>query len=452
MKIKKRLLIAMIAVSIFAVGVNTALISMLTLRYFGAYLQTNYELHQTLIMDYLSETMADDTYSAQQMENELRTHLNDPIVGIAVYDANGNLIVSVQTDINAHMNAYRGMNGMRGRMAEESDVFDVQNNGVTVGSLTITRYGTARTSLVAWQFESALIRNSLLSIGIVLGVTLIFGALLSKNMSRDLIRTAEFARTIDLGEEDKPIKLSKAKEIRIIQQSLLSLRSRLKIKQAARKTLADELIHQSRTPLTILQSHLEAMQDGVVEMTPEEIKICSEQIQTLTEIISDIDGLIDDARQDVQKTQAESFDLTKMIGQIAAGLQIQFDKKSIALQVQCPQEKLMLSTDRYLLSQALYNVLTNACKYTQAGGHVIVSCVKSGASAILRIEDDGAGVATDDIPYLFEAYRRGSSAAGEGEGLGLYIAKSNLQAIGGDILFEPNQPKGSIFVIHIPFV
>lgn len=451
MKIKKRLLIAMIVVSIFAVGVNTALISMLTLRYFGAYLQTNYELHQTLIVDYLSETMTGG-YSTQQMENELRTHLNDPIIGIAVYDTSGNLIASVQTDMNEHMNAYRGMNGMRRRMSEETDVFEVQSNGITVGSLIITRYGTARNSLVAWQFESALIRNGLISIGIVLGVTLVFGALLSRNMSRDLIRTAEFARTIDLGQEDIPFKLSKAKEIRVIQQSLLSLRSRLKIKQAARKALADELIHQSRTPLTILQSHLEAMQDGVIEMTSEEIKICNEQIHTLTEIISDIDGLIGHVRQDVQKTQAETFDFTKMIRQIAAGLQIQFDKKSIALQTQCTQEKLMLSTDRYLLSQALYNVLTNACKYTQAGGHVTLSCVKSGASAIVRIEDDGAGVAPDDISHLFEAYRRGSSSAGKGEGLGLYIAKSNLQAIGGDIFFEPNQPKGSIFVIHIPFV
>lgn len=445
MKIKKRLRIALISVAVIAVLINTALMGLMTLRYFRAYLSENYESNCCQLIDYLSETMSGE-YSVLQMNNELKTHLSDPIISISVYDAQENLIASVSESEGMGMN---GMRGMYAHRAQETEQYDIVSQDTVIGTLLITRSGTVRNSTIVWQFRSALLRNGLISAGIVALLMLLGGALLSKNMSKDLTHTAEFAQTIDLGTEENALTLSKTAEIRVIQQSLLSLRSRLRMKQAARKTLGDELIHQSRTPLTILQTHLEAMEDGIVEMSQEEMKVCNEQIRTLTEIISNINGLIDAGAAE-GAVRNESVEFNKLIAQIVNGLRFQFEKRSIRFDISCPDEKIMLHTDRYLLSQAIYNVLTNSLKYTQAGGEVRLRCGRENSKAILRIEDNGQGIGKEDVPYLFDAYRRGTDAQGEGEGLGLYIARSNLESIGGEINYEENVPRGSVFIIRMP--
>lgn len=445
MKIKKRLRIALISVAVIAVLINTALMGLMTLRYFRAYLSENYESNCSQLIDYLSETMSGE-YSVLQMNNELKTHLSDPIISISVYDAQENLIASVSESEGMGMN---GMRGMYAHRAQETEQYDIVSQDTVIGTLLITRSGTVRNSTIVWQFRSALLRNGLISAGIVALLMLLGGALLSKNMSKDLTHTAEFAQTIDLGTEENALTLSKTAEIRVIQQSLLSLRSRLRMKQAARKTLGDELIHQSRTPLTILQTHLEAMEDGIVEMSQEEMKVCNEQIRTLTEIISNINGLIDAGAAE-GAVRNESVEFNKLIAQIVNGLRFQFAKRSIRFDITCPDEKIMLHTDRHLLSQAIYNVLTNSLKYTQAGGEVRLRCGRENSKAILRIEDNGQGIGKEDVPYLFDAYRRGTDAQGEGEGLGLYIARSNLESIGGEINYEENVPRGSVFIIRMP--
>jgi len=376
MTIKKQWLLVLVLIAAFSVIINSLILSSLTNQYFKDYMKDNYNKHFDQIVEYLSGTLKDENYSENQIAIELETHLVDPITRIKVYDNNGILITDVSADVQSYVTSgtMSGMMGnMMGRMRntqlEEVDHAEIINGETVIGQVNITKYSSAENSFATWMFQSSLLRNSLYSIGIVFVFAVIIGMIISKRMSKDLILTAEMAQNIDIG-NDTPARQSKVKEIRVIQQSLETLQSRLKLKQKNRKALIDQLIHQTRTPLTILRTHLEGIEDGVINMVPEEIRVCENQIENITAIITNMSSMID-AEKLVTTLNIEQFELSQLVKQIVNGLKAQFKKKGIDFKI-TNYEKVSIKTDKYRLSQAIYNILTNAYKFTEPNGNVYV--------------------------------------------------------------------------------
>lgn len=445
MTIRKQWLIALILTAVFSILINTMVLGSLTGRYFDSYLNTSYDTHFAQIVDYTTKALASDSYSTNQIAIELETHLVDPIMQIKVYDANGTLLVNVSRN-----NSHGMMGGMMRRMheqqIEEVDHSDLTYQGTLIGQILLVRESSVEKSTTAWLFQNNLLKNSLLSIGIVVLFAIFFGIFISKRMSRDFIHTADYAQHLDMGDETD-LTPSRVKEVHVIQQSLLSLKSRLKVRQKSRKALLDELVHQTRTPLTILQTHLEGIEDGVIDMNPEEIHVCKEQIDNITSIISHMSGLID-AQIEERSLVNEPVDLGEMMRQITNGLSYQFEKKHLTLTLQLHQEP-VLNLDRHKLSQALYNLLTNAYKFTPPGGTITLESYYESGLLTIKVMDTGIGMDAVTRENLFQAYYKGDIAA-SGDGLGLFIAKENLTTMNGSITAESSPGKGSTFTITVP--
>ena len=131
-------------------------------------------------------------------------------------------------------------------------------------------------------------------------------------------------------------------------------------------------------------------------------------------------------------------------------LQVQFAKKQIDLALMS-HKKINIKTDRYKLSQSVYNILTNAYKFTEPNGKVTVSYELAGSELVISIQDTGSGIGDEDKLHLFDAYFRGSNTSNmAGEGIGLYIVKENLDRINGRIEVESEIGKGSRFIITVP--
>jgi Signal transduction histidine kinase len=454
MTVKRQWLFVLILIAIISIVVNTFVLSYLTNQYFRDYIKNNYDQHFNQIVSYLSNTLKDDNYSSSQISIDLETHLIDPITRIKVYDENGNLISDVSADVQSYVG--RSMHGMMGQMmgnrvnsqSEEVDHAQITHNGKVIGQVNITKYSSAENSATIWAFQSSLLKNSIISIVIVLIVATGIGILVSHRMSRDLIQTSEMAQNLDIG-NDTPVYKSKVKEIQVIQQSLESLKARLKLKQKSRKTLIDELVHQTRTPLTILRTHLEGIEDGIIDFAPEEIRICENQIDNITAIITNMSNMIDAERPE-NSIKIEEFELSQLIRQIMNGLKAQFEKKNINFNLNA-QEKAIIKTDKYRLSQAVYNILTNAYKFTKEYGSVNVAYRINQDAIILTIEDNGSGIDEKDLDKIFNAYYRNDKSLGlSGDGLGLYIAKENMTSIHGTIAVESQINKGSKFTLTFP--
>jgi len=451
MTIRRQWMLVLVLSVVLTVAVNSVVFGMLMNRYFVDYSKDSYNKHVAQIVDFSKKVLLEDGYSAQQIKMQLETHLSDPIKEIKLYDAEGDLLgnaISTGYQTNGYMGS-RMMNRMMGKASEEVDAINITDqNDRIVGQLNITRYSALGNSLAARKYMVFLIGSSLLSFGVAFVLIFLLGAFLSRKMTKEMRLTAQMATDMDLG-NGVLVPHSKVKEIRIIQQSLENLQTRLKLKQTSRKKLIDELVHQTRTPLAILQAHLEAMEDGVVKFSPDEIRICEAQIQNITSIIADMSGMID-GESELKKVTLETIDITHLLKQITGGLKVQFMSKNIEL-VQLTHGKTLAKTDHYLLSQAIYNILTNAYKYTDAGGSVTVECSESGEMVSIAIEDTGRGISPSAQERIFDAYYKGGdSEATEGEGIGLYVAKENLKQIGGRIKLESKVGKGSIFTIVLP--
>lgn len=450
MTIRKQWLIILILIAVFSVSVNTLVLGSLIDRYFTGYMHENYEKHLSELVNYAQKALTEKDISIRQMAIELENHLDDPIIRIKLYNARGQLIADVlnESNIPAMMRNKGMFNRMMGLQFEEVDHTPIYDGGKLVGQLNVTRYSAVENSMATRMFKAALLSNSLISITIVLVFAVMIGIIVSKRISKDLIQTSILAQDIDLG-KSSAVKFSKITEIRVIQQSLDTLKTKLKLKNKSRKNLIDELVHQSRTPLTILKNHLEGYEDGVIKLDAEEIKICKEQIENLTSIIVNMSSMID-AEKDEVKATAEGFEFNHLLKQIVGGLKGQFNKRSIELSI-LNQEKVFLNTDRYKLSQAIYNVLTNAYKYTREGGKVSIAYTAKDGQLTVSIADNGIGIAADEQKKIFNAYYRSDSVSGiAGEGIGLFVANENLQKIHGTISVESQLESGSKFIIQIP--
>ncbi|BCK01039.1 sensor histidine kinase [Anaerocolumna chitinilytica] len=455
MTVKRQWLFVLIIIAVISVVINTFVLSNLTNQYFKDYMKNNYDQHFNQVVEYLTETLKDKNYSSSQISIDLETHLVDPITRIKVYDLDGNLISDVSTDAQSYV-GNSSMNGMMSGMmgnrinsqSEEVDHAQITDNGKVIGQVNITKYSSAENSATIWAFQYSLLENSIISIVIVLIVAIGIGILVSRRMSRDLIHTSEMAQNLDIG-KDTPVLESRVKEIQVIQQSLESLKTRLNLKQKSRKTLIDELVHQTRTPLTILRTHLEGMEDGILEFGPEEIQVCENQIDNITAIITNMSNMID-AEGPENALKIEEFELNQLIRQIMNGLKAQFEKKNIDVSF-VPQDKVIIKTDKYRLSQTVYNLLTNAYKFTKQYGSVRIAYHINQEVIVLSIEDNGAGIEKKDLDKIFQAYYKSDKSPGlSGDGLGLYIAKENMTSIHGTIEVESELDKGSKFILTFP--
>jgi len=456
MSIRKIWIIILTFISVISIVINSGVLVSLTDRYFTDYLAESHETHMNQIVNYTKNALKSNEVSYSQMAIELETHLVDPIIAIKLYNADHELMVNAETEIinnmNMNMNMNMMQNGRSDRMnnaqLEAKNEFVVESNSEIIGYLTITSYSTVENSIVAQKFKASLIRNSVFSILFSLIIVTIVGALISKKMSKELKDTAEMAKDIQQG-ATKNLKSSSIIEINQIRESLDDLDIRLRLKQKSRKTVIDQLVHQSRTPLTILKTHLEGIEDGILEVDQNEITVFNDQIENLTFLISNMGDMID-ANTEKSEMVIEKFEFSDFIKQILSGLNAQFNKKGIEL-IDVGTAKIVVETDKYKLNQILYNLFDNAYKYTPEFGQVKVNYKVYLEMLTITIEDTGKGIPEDEIDKIFRAYYRGKKATStHGEGLGLYIVSENVKMLNGTINVESRVGKGSRFTLNIP--
>lgn len=447
MTIKKQWMIVLIMTVVLSVLLNSFVLSALMNRYFVRYYNENYQEHARQILQVAEETLTTPDYNARQLVILLQAHLSGPIVGIQLIDSEGVVLADVYRNQRGMMGGHMMRNLGQTDNLTEIDNAPVIKGGKVLGELNIIRQGTLADSLEIKSFQSSLVVNSGITLGVLIPFALLLGYWLSRRMSRDIMSTADMAIDMDLG-KNTDMSRSRVREIRVVQESLETLHRNLKLKKTSRKKLIDEMVHQTRTPLTILSTHLEGFRDGVIDVNDEELRKCQVQIENLNEIIRNMSNMID-AEGELEKIRMENLEISGLIRQVTEGLKAQFDLKGIRLTWK-QEPKIWVVSDRYKLSQSIYNLITNGYKYTDPGGMVTIDykIVDSSEGSLLEIvvSDTGRGILEENLERIFDAYYRERSGDElEGEGIGLYVAAQNLKQIGGSILAESRIGEGSRF-------
>ena len=209
-----------------------------------------------------------------------------------------------------------------------------------------------------------------------------------------------------------------------------------------------DVAHELRTPLSIIQGNLEAMLDGVLPTSPEEIASLRDETALLARLVSDL-RLLSLAEAGQLKLERVPTDLPALIRNVLATLRPQAEAENILLADDLPAAMPSFNLDPDRISQALHNLLANALRYTPAGGNVTVGVRLEGNLARVDISDTGSGIAPDDLSHLFDRFYRADksrSRASGGSGIGLTIVRQLVRAHGGDISVESpilKRPDGS---------
>src|SRR5690606_22906665 len=127
----------------------------------------------------------------------------------------------------------------------------------------------------------------------------------------------------------------------------------------------------------------------------------------------------------------------------------------VTVESSVPPGPVLLAVDRHRIREMLLNLVTNAVKYTPAGGTVSIELGRNASAAVIRVQDSGIGVAPGDLPHIFERFWRADPARSRtgdrpGVGLGLAITKWIAEAHGGSITVQSRPGRGTTFTVLLP--
>jgi two-component system sensor histidine kinase BaeS len=225
-----------------------------------------------------------------------------------------------------------------------------------------------------------------------------------------------------------------------------------------RRDMTADLSHELRTPLATIQSRVEALEDGVLPATPENLRVIGAEVERLGRLLGALRSLNELESEDVS-VEHERLDLADVGRDAIARAEAAYVAKGVALDSDLAPAT--VNGDRERLLQVVANLLENALKFTPAGGRVVLAVAfghgpagapgSSGRWTTLTVTDSGPGIDPIDLPFIFDRFYRAQAARGtHGVGLGLAIARGLVEAQGGVIEAADEPAGGAVFTVRLP--
>jgi len=212
------------------------------------------------------------------------------------------------------------------------------------------------------------------------------------------------------------------------------------------------ITHDIKVPLTVILGYTEMLTDPEPppdQIPPDILTRIRESGETIHALVCNFLDLsrIEAGRMTLDR---RPFDLTAMLAHAVEHYGSTARRKGVRLALET-EPLPPLVADETQLQRVVTNLLGNAIKYTATGGRVTVSTAREDGRVAVAFRDTGRGIPADEIPHLFEKYRRvRETKRTEGTGLGLFIAKTIVEAHGGDVRVESTPGAGSTFTVLLP--
>ena len=298
--------------------------------------------------------------------------------------------------------------------------------------------------------KTALLRAIAGAAGLAALLALLTGLAMARRITRPVTRLIAATRAMAAGDRAARVgEIHAAGELRELAAAFDQMAGTLDRQEQIRRNLVADVAHELRTPIAILQAGHEALLDGVAEPTPAELGSLRDEVLRLARMVGDLQTLAaaDAAALNLARRPCDLADLAAARGR-QPGPQVRGGRHH-AGPASWPRAR--FSADPHWLHQVITNLLTNALKFTPAGGHVTISTGPSGAEAVLQVTDTGAGIAADDLPLIFDRFWRGQQATQiSGSGIGLAVAAEVAQAHGGRLTASSELGRGTQMTLTLP--
>jgi signal transduction histidine kinase len=235
--------------------------------------------------------------------------------------------------------------------------------------------------------------------------------------------------------------------IRSMGRAFNSMTSRLEQQHRLRREMMADIAHELRTPLALMQGRLEGILDGVYPRDERQVAQVLDDTKHLARLVEDL-GTLAHTEGGTLKLEKTPTDIGVLLEDVALSLQPDADARNIRIQVIAPGALPLVDVDAVRIREVMINLMSNALRYSPPGGVVSVEAAADEQTLTLRVRDRGPGIATADLPHIFDRFHKGSSSTGSG--LGLTIAQGLVVAHGGTIRAESSPGQGTMMVVRLP--
>ncbi|KYH35408.1 signal transduction histidine-protein kinase BaeS [Clostridium tepidiprofundi DSM 19306] len=414
---------------------------------FNEYRQENENAQVLKVVEYIENIYENNKNITPHDFENLRHMFTRGGYHISIYDENGNFLWE---NVNKKQQHMKGMSlKQRNHFVKK---YPIEVNNTIKGYVSFERFGFPPLSQIDKKFKSNLFRGLLIIAVVGVIITILIGIMLSKQISKPILKIKNTADILRNGELSARVKIkTNTKEIEDLNKSINYLAESLEEQETLRKRLTADISHELRTPLNVLQNQLEAIIDGIFEASPKRLNICHEEVVRLTDLVKNIEKLttLDKPEFELEK---ENVSLNKLIESVIEQFKPVFNEKNIHVNFSFRNE-VTACIDKNKIKQVLINMLSNSNKFTNKNGYINISLSEKGTIAIVKIQDNGIGIDEYDLPHIFERFYRAENSRNRktgGTGLGLSIVRGIIEAHKGNIYVTSKKNEGTTFTLEIP--
>jgi len=458
-RLKTKLSLAIALVVLLTVVLISYFSNVLINKQFATYKLTQLESRTQGIVNSLSlqYSQSAKTWDADFVHSIGMLAMQDGFL-LKVSDTGGNIVWDAEShdmktcnSIMADMTRQMKMRNPAMKGGFIAKTFDIQIDQEVIGSVTIRYFSPYFLSENDFMFIRGL-NMVLIIVGLVsLLLSILVGFFLARRLSDPIRQTVEATKQINAGNYDTRIhEKTGTVEVNELMDSINHLAETLGKQEILRKQLTADVAHEFRTPLTTLQTHLEAMLEGVWEPTPARLQSCHDEITRISRMVVDLENLAR-VENDNLNLNLNQVNLKDIVQKTVSGYETAIKEKNLHVSVEgeCPD----IEADPDRIYQAVSNLFSNAVKYTPQDGIITMTCSATDKSVRLSVKDTGIGISENDLPYIFERFFRADKSRNKmtgGSGIGLAIVQSIITAHGGTVSVVSRLGEGSEFIIELP--
>lgn len=451
MTLNRRLIMSGMALMAIILALAALLITLLVNRQFDQYVTSG-------------QTNSMETYY-EQISVALLSDNEDNLALIGTNAVTEDFYIEVLLQDGSLLYGSQNITGMS-RMGDNVSLLQLENmpmyRGIEVKSWVIDGedrdyllnigYNTGQgLSEEARRFKNSVYGGIFITFIIGMVISFLVSQRLAKPISTELVLVSQGAKKIASGELDHRLPSGgTVKEIADLKEVMNGMAITLGEQDDLRRNLVATVSHEVKTPLTVLKSQVEALIDGIYEPTHDRFDQCRDEILRLEALMARMDDY-DYFAEGSYVLNLTRFSLLEELQALSTILKPQFEKKDLLISISVDSD-LFIRTDRYKLRQILYNLLSNAYKFSDHGTTVGLKGTMSHDICSIEVSNKGLAISEVEQEVVFNQRYRSKNADMKdphGKGLGLFISRSLAEVLDGNLRIIESNEQQTIFRLEL---
>jgi len=425
--------------------------------------ENNTLIQANIISDTISVTLENENMSLSDMN--LNIHLNE-----VANKVNGRILI---TDSEKKV-IYDSFNNLRGNIINQKEIIKALSGESMVSEYILDQYENTlytsvplnkngkvigvvllSTSLLDQYLEINSIRNNIIFISVMVLVFITLITIrIANTISEPIKRLTQVMQNAAHGKLNEKVLIEGDNEISQLAKAYNFMNTKLSHIEMQRREFVANVSHELKTPLSsmkLLSESLLIQPNVEAEIYKEFLKDIDSEIDRLNKIIESLLNMVDMDEEKLHLDYRLTY-VNYLVEKVVNSIRPLAHEKNISINLN-QLEKIQIYLDQDKIHQALTNIIHNAVKYTENGGNIEVTLFKKGQYAIIKISDNGIGIAEENIPYIFERFYRVDGARSRqtgGSGLGLSISQQIIGLHQGIIEVESIENEGTTFYVKLP--